>query len=102
MIGGNYNGTVWGLADRPIGAPPTPTPTTPVVGTATPTTPPGECCGDCNEDGSVTVNEVVTGVNIALGSLAVDQCPPFDANADGTIAINELVKAINAALFGCS
>ena len=31
---------------------------------------PSPCCGDCNGDGSVTVNELVTGVNRAL-----DGCP---------------------------
>ena len=28
------------------------------------------CCGDCNSDGAVTINEIITSVNYALG-----QCP---------------------------
>ena len=33
------------------------------------------CPGDCNGDGVVTVPEVVTVVNIALGSLPLSACP---------------------------
>jgi uncharacterized protein (TIGR02246 family) len=32
----------------------------------------GQCCGDCNGDGVVTVDEIVTTVNRALGSCADD------------------------------
>lgn len=31
-----------------------------------------QCCGDCNRDGAVTVDELVTGVNHALGSCSDD------------------------------
>ena len=30
----------------------------------------GTCAGDCNHDDHVTVDELVTGVNMALGTLA--------------------------------
>ena len=60
-----------------------------------------ECTGDCNGDGVVAVNELVAGVNIALGSAAVSSCPAFDANGDGQVTVNELIQAVNAALNGC-
>jgi len=59
------------------------------------------CAGDCDGDGSVTVNELIKGVNIALGTLATDQCPSMDVDGDGNITIDELLKAVNAALVGC-
>ena len=60
------------------------------------------CVGDCNGDGTVAINELITGVNIALGSAALDACPAFDGSGDGTVAINELIAAVNAALAGCA
>jgi hypothetical protein len=49
----------------------------------------------------VTVEELIRGVNIALGTLAVDECPPFDRDKSGTVTIDELVTAVQAALEGC-
>ena len=60
-----------------------------------------QCAGDCNGDGMVAINELIVGVNIALGSAPVSQCPSFDVNADGMVAINELIAAVNNALMGC-
>lgn len=59
------------------------------------------CRGDCNSDGMVTINELITGVNIALGNTALEQCPSFDGDGDGSVAINELIAAVNNALNGC-
>jgi hypothetical protein len=28
----------------------------------------GQCCGDCNDDGNVSINEIITAVNYALGT----------------------------------
>jgi hypothetical protein len=60
------------------------------------------CAGDCNGDGAVTVDELIKGVNIALGSASRDQCPSFDTNGDGEVTVDELVHAVNNALSGCS
>jgi len=57
------------------------------------------CPGDCNDDGSVSIAELVRGVD---GSLGGEGCAAFDRNDDGAIAINELILAVNAALEGCS
>ena len=51
--------------------------------------------------GSVTVNELILGVNIALGSADVGDCEAFDENGDGMVGINELITAVNNALDGC-
>src|SRR5262245_22183850 len=59
------------------------------------------CVGDCNGDGSVTIAEIVTGVNIALGSLSLDRCPSFDCAGSGEVTVNCLIAAVIAALNGC-
>jgi hypothetical protein len=37
-------------------------------GTPTAPPPPGPCVGDCDDNGTVAINELITKVNIALGS----------------------------------
>lgn len=59
------------------------------------------CVGDCNLDNDVTVDELLTGVNIALGTARVDACSPLDANSDRAITIDEILLAVNAILTGC-
>jgi hypothetical protein len=79
-------------------APPTPTP----VATPMPTPTRSQACvGDCDNSGSVTVDEIVTMVNIALGSQSVDNCPNADANGDRNVTVDEIVTAIQNALMGC-
>jgi cysteine-rich repeat protein len=102
--------------ETPPGSPRPPTSTHPP--TATPTPPPTRkptataipsptlttlrlCSGDCDGDTSVTVAELLKGVNIALGIAAVDICPALDTDGDGEVTIAELTAAINRALNGC-
>lgn len=59
------------------------------------------CVGDCNSDGTVAINELIAGVNLALGTAPLSQCPSFDADGNGSVGINELIAAVNAALNGC-
>lgn len=59
------------------------------------------CVGDCNGDGQVTVDELIVGVNIALGEASVEQCAAFDANGDGQVTVDEIVGAVSVALDGC-
>jgi hypothetical protein len=61
----------------------------------------GDCAGDCDADRSVTVAELVTLINVALGELEVDDCLAGDANGNGAIEVDDLIAAINQALFGC-
>jgi hypothetical protein len=60
-----------------------------------------QCVGDCNGDGMVAINELIIGVNIALGSQPASACPSFDVNGDGMVTINELIQGVNNALNGC-
>jgi hypothetical protein len=59
------------------------------------------CPGDCNGDGQVTVDEIVTAVSIALGNVPLTQCPAADDNGDGSVTVDELLRAVSAALAGC-
>jgi len=76
----------------------TPTVTSSVNPTATATAAP--CVGDCNGDHMVSINELIIGVNIALGSQPVSACPAFE-NAQGQVDIAQLIKGVSAALNGC-
>jgi hypothetical protein len=82
---------VTNIQPTPDGSP-TPTPT------SEPT--PQACTGDCNDDVTVTINELVVCVNMALGSS--DACHACDANGDGAVTINEIIAAVSAALSGCT
>lgn len=107
--------TATSTATLPPGVTPTTTPThTPTPSpsptgdlfTATPTataTPSGTpvCAGDCDADGEVTLAEVVTGVNIALGSQPLSRCPALDADHSDTIEIREPVVAVANLMEGC-
>ncbi len=63
---------------------------------------PRACVGDCNGDGTVAINELILGVDIALGEADVTACPAIDANDDLTVSINELILAVDSALSGCT
>ena len=77
------------------------TPTsTPAPGTPTPTPIVIACAGDCNGDGEVTIDEIISLVNVALGDIPLT-CPSADLNHDGEITMDELIVAINNALAGC-
>ena len=62
---------------------------------------PVSCIGDCDGKGTVTVDEILTMVNIALGNTAVSACLAGDGNCDGSITVDEILTAVNAALNGC-
>lgn len=59
------------------------------------------CAGDCNGDGAISVDELLTAVNIALGSAPVSQCQSIDANGDGQVTVDEIIQAATRALDGC-
>ena len=65
---------------------------------------PGQACtGDCNMLGSVTVDEILTMVNIALDPVAnpITLCEAGDANQSGTITVDEILAAVNFSLTMC-
>jgi hypothetical protein len=74
---------------------PTPSPTL----TATP--PVQSCIGDCNNSGTVTIDELVKGVNIALALQPISTCPSLNVNDQGTVTVDALIRAVNNALKGC-
>jgi hypothetical protein len=87
------------------------TPTTSPEGTPTATSTPTPtatqnptlvaCVGNCDAGPAVTVDELIRGVNIALGILPLDVCPSFDINGTGDVTVEELIKAVGNALNGC-
>jgi cysteine-rich repeat protein len=60
------------------------------------------CAGDCDGNGAVSVAELVTMDNIALGNAAVSVCPAGDANDDGQITIDELITSLWSAVSTCA
>ena len=56
--------------------------------------------GDCDLSGDVTVNELVTSVNIALDAASIETCREADADDNWSVSINELITGVNAALRG--
>jgi uncharacterized delta-60 repeat protein len=61
------------------------------------------CVADCNSDGQVTVDEIVTLVNIALGTEHVADCPNGlpPGTTDATVNVAMIILAVNNALVGC-
>ena len=65
-------------------------------------TPTPICVGDCNGSGQVTVDEILTMVNIALDFTPITACEAGDVNHDGKITVDEILVAVNNALNTCS
>jgi hypothetical protein len=59
------------------------------------------CDGDCNGDGTVTVDEVMQAVGSGLGQQAVATCVAADADDDDTVTIDEVLRGVNNVLNGC-
>ncbi len=58
------------------------------------------CVGDCSGDRAVAIDELIKGVNIALGSAQIVTCAAFDKNDDTQVAISELIESVTNALSG--
>jgi hypothetical protein len=85
---------------------PTPSPTATATrprptATSTPRPVPG-CVADCNESGSVAVEELIQAINIALGVQPMDTCWQADDDSDGAVAASELVHAVANSMGGCN
>jgi hypothetical protein len=63
--------------------------------------PPTGCIGDCNANARVTVDEIITLVNIALGTGSMAECGSGDADLNNAITIDEILTAVSNALNGC-
>ena len=68
---------------------------------SSPTPLPAACPADCNGDGTVTIDELLTATNISLGASALSACPAAACGPDAVVTIACLVRAVGAALSGC-
>lgn len=64
------------------------------------------CAGDLNNDGDVTVDELIRGVQAALtgcdgATAAVLSACPGDLNGDRVVTLDEIIATINSGLNGC-
>lgn len=64
-------------------------------------TSPQPCVGDCTGQGVVTVDAILTLVNIVLGSTDPSTCPS-GIPAGTTVDVGLIVQAVTNALSGCS
>jgi hypothetical protein len=66
----------------------------------TPTVDPDLCVGDCDGNRAVTVDELIHGINIVLGSATVGSCLAALC-PNGSLGISCLVRGVANALQGC-
>jgi hypothetical protein len=58
------------------------------------------CTGDCDSNGEVAIDELISGVNIVLAIQPDTTCPAF-LNAGGMVDIAQIIKGVKNALSGC-
>lgn len=56
--------------------------------------------GDCDRSGSVTIDDLLTMVNVALGDAPTTSCEAGEVTCDDRITIDEIVVAVNNGLTG--
>ncbi len=56
--------------------------------------------GDCDGDGHVTIDELISGVRIALAQAVLKTCAAADSDGDGQVTIDDLLRAVAMALVG--
>lgn len=81
-------------------AEPTPTASLPLPSPSATATP-GQCAGDCDADGAVSIDDLVTAVRVALGAADASSCRAASIDGDAMVSIAELIRAVRAALAGC-
>jgi hypothetical protein len=60
------------------------------------------CLGDCDGDGKVELNELITGIAIGLGTGSVNACLNFDLDGDGVVGIDSLTAGVSNSINGCA
>lgn len=73
----------------------------PATGVCLPGMNEGACSGDCNQDGEITVDEILVVIQIGLGQANLGVCPSADRSDDGMITVDEIIVAVDLALDGC-
>lgn len=63
------------------------------------TSPIALCAGDCNGDGHVRINEIISCAQQVGGP--AEQCPACDVDGNGTVTIDEVIAVVGAASRGC-
>jgi plastocyanin len=63
--------------------------------------PAGACVGDCDLDGRVSVGDLVSAVNVALGVDPLASCVLLDDDGDAAAEVFELVAAVGGVIDGC-
>jgi hypothetical protein len=59
------------------------------------------CAGDCDGDGAVSVNEIITAVNIVLGNTPLDACAAIVPSGSGPPGVSHLIAAVGSAQCQC-
>ncbi len=59
------------------------------------------CVGDCNEDGAVSVDELVGAVRAVLEEQPPISCWQVDYDGDGRVTVDEIVRSVREALGQC-
>ena len=61
------------------------------------------CTGDCDDNGEVLIDELLTTVNVSLGTMPTSACTNADSTpSDGLVVIGELVLSVRSSLYGCN
>jgi len=60
-----------------------------------------QCVGDCSGNGTVTIDEVVTLVDIALGTAEASTCTSGIVPPGAAVTVATTIQAVNSALHGC-
>ncbi len=56
------------------------------------------CTGNCDSTCSVTVDQIISMVNITVGAVPISACRAGDTNGDGAITIEEITAAVGDAI----
>ena len=59
------------------------------------------CDGDCDGSWDVTIGDLLTMVNVALGNAPLSNCGAGDVNGDGTITVDEILTGVHNAFSSC-
>jgi hypothetical protein len=62
---------------------------------------PQSCTGDCDGDGAVRVDEVITSTNVALMRRPMTDCEAIDGDKNGSASVDELVASVENLIEGC-
>lgn len=82
---------------------PTPTPTPTLTGLPATVTPTAlACVGDCKGNGQVTIDAILTLVEVALSAAPLADCPAGHANDVQEIMVDGILTAVSNAVNGCT